>query len=199
MEAFLRAFLPKLLPKDVTFQVHPFQGKRDLLKNLDSRLRAYAAWLPKDWRIVVLVDCDDQNCRQLKNQMEQIAHQAGLQTRTHAGRCRWQLVNRIVVRELEAWYFGDWQAVRTAYPKVPRQVPQKKRFRKPDDIRGAWEAFQKLMQSVGYFRGGLAKIDAARTIGRCMNVSGNRSRSFKAFCDAVREAGSQQQCDPALR
>ena len=199
MEAFLRALVPKLLPKDVTFQVHPYRGKLDLLKKLESRLRGYAAWLPKDWRIVMLVDCDDQDCRQLKNLMEKIAHQAGLQTRTHAGRCRWQVVNRIVVRELEAWYFGDWKAVRTTYPKVPQQVPQKKRFRNPDAIQAAWEAFQKLMQSAGYFRGGLAKIEAARTIGRCMNISGNRSRSFKVFCDAVREAVSQQQCDRALR
>ena len=55
MEAFLRALLPRLLPQDRTFEIHPFQGKSDLLGKLEARLRGYAAWLPADWRIVVVV------------------------------------------------------------------------------------------------------------------------------------------------
>lgn len=55
MEAFLRALLPRLFPGR-TFEVHPFQGKNDLLGNLEPRLRSYASWLPEDWRIVVVVD-----------------------------------------------------------------------------------------------------------------------------------------------
>ncbi len=43
MEAFLRALLPRLLPQDRTFEVHPFQGKSDLLGKLEARLRGYAA------------------------------------------------------------------------------------------------------------------------------------------------------------
>jgi len=62
MEAFLRALLPRLLPQDRSFEVHPFQGKNDLLGKLESRLRGYAAWIPADWRIVVVVDRDDQDC-----------------------------------------------------------------------------------------------------------------------------------------
>ena len=34
MEAFLRALLPRLLPASRTFEVHPFQGKADLLGKL---------------------------------------------------------------------------------------------------------------------------------------------------------------------
>ncbi len=41
MEAFLRALLPRLLPQDRTFEVHPSQGKRDLLGKLEARLRGY--------------------------------------------------------------------------------------------------------------------------------------------------------------
>ena len=51
MEALLRALLPCLLPRDRTFEVRVFQGKRDLLKKLESRLRAYATWLPDDHRV----------------------------------------------------------------------------------------------------------------------------------------------------
>jgi hypothetical protein len=39
MEAFLRALLSRLLPDGTSFQVHPFQGKGDLLSKLESRLR----------------------------------------------------------------------------------------------------------------------------------------------------------------
>jgi hypothetical protein len=59
MEAFLRALLPRMLPAGHTFEVHPFQGKDDLLGKLKARLRGYAQWLPEDWRIVVVVDRDD--------------------------------------------------------------------------------------------------------------------------------------------
>ena len=66
MEAFLGALLPRLLPQDRTFVVHPFQGKSDLLAKLESRLRGYATWMPADWRIVVVVDRDDEDCLVLK-------------------------------------------------------------------------------------------------------------------------------------
>lgn len=111
MEAFLRALLPRLLPSDRSFEVHPFQGKSDLLSKLLDRLRGYAQWLPEDWRIVVVVDRDDDDCAKLKTKLEAMAEAAGLMTRSRAAGRRWQLVNRIAIEELEAWYFGDWQAV----------------------------------------------------------------------------------------
>lgn len=49
MEAFLRGLLPRLLPRDRRFEIHAFQGKDDLLRNLATRLRGYAHWLPPDW------------------------------------------------------------------------------------------------------------------------------------------------------
>lgn len=123
MEAFLRALLPRLLPQNKTFEVHAFQGKSDLLGKLADRLRGYAKWLPDDWRIVVVVDRDDDDCMQLKQRLEAIAGQAGLRTRARAGRAPWQLVNRIAIEELEAWYFGDWPAVKAVFPRVSANVP----------------------------------------------------------------------------
>jgi len=112
MEAFLRALLPRLLPVDRTFEVHSFQGKADLLGKLPARLRGYAQWLPADWRIVVVVDRDDDDCQDLKRRLETMAAAAGLITRSRTGGAWWQLVNRIAIEELEAWYFGDWEATR---------------------------------------------------------------------------------------
>ncbi len=60
MEAFLRTLLPRRLPADCGFEIHPFQGKADLLDKLPARMRGYSGWLPKEWRIVVIVDRDDE-------------------------------------------------------------------------------------------------------------------------------------------
>lgn len=189
MDAFLRALLPRLLPQDRTFEVHPFQGKRDLLGKLEARLHGYSAWLPADWRIVVVVDRDDDDCRELKRQLEGIAQRVGLRTRTRAGDPQWQLVNRIAVEELEAWYFGDWEAVRSAYPRVAATVPNRQGFRDPDAVAGdTWEVFERVLKSYGYFKGGLAKIAAARAIGARVDPARSRSGSFAAFCRAIAEA-----------
>lgn len=189
MEAFLRALLPRLLPQDRTFEVYPFQCKDDLLGKLEARLRAYAKWLPNDCRVVVVVDRDNEDCRALKRRLEVLARRAGLRTRTRAGNAEWQLVNRIAIEELEAWYFGDWPAVQEAYPGVSANHPQRRSFRDPDAIAGGtWEAFERVMQRHGYFRAGLAKREAARAIGARINPSRSRSRSFALFCDAIAEA-----------
>lgn len=189
MEAFLRALLPRLLPADRTFEVHAFQGKADLLEKLGNRLRAYARWLPADWRLLVVVDRDDDDCSILKQQLDTLAEHAGLRTRRTAGAMSWQLVNRIAIEELEAWYFGDWEAVKSAYPRVAPGIHNRQGFRDPDAIAGGtWEAFERLMQRHGYFRSGLAKIEAARSIASRMNPRCNRSKSFQIFCAALTEA-----------
>jgi hypothetical protein len=189
MEAFLRALLPRLLPQDRTFEVHPFQGKSDLVGKLEARLRGYAAWIPADWRIVVVVDRDDEDCDVLKRQLEAIARRAGLRTRTLAGSGPWQLVNRIAIEELEAWYFGDWAAVCSAYPRASSNVPSRQGFREPDAIAGGtWEAFERVMQAHGYFRGGLLKIEAARAIGAHVDPARSSSHSFRTFSEAIVEA-----------
>lgn len=189
MEAFLRALLPRLLPQDRTFEIHAFQGKTDLLSQLEARLRGYAAWLPADWRVVVVVDRDDDDCHVLKHQLEAMARRAGLRTRTRAGNAPWQIVNRIAIEELEAWYFGDWAAVRSAFPRASAKVPRRQGFRDPDAIGGGtWEAFERVMQAHGYFKGGLAKMEAARAIGAHVDPARSSSKSFRTFSDAIAEA-----------
>jgi hypothetical protein len=189
MEAFLRGLLPRLLPADRTFEVHAFQGKSDLLGKLEARLRGYAQWLPADWRLFVLVDRDDEDCHALKQRLEAVARRAGLLTRGHAGATAWQLVNRIAIEELESWYFGDWDAVKAEYPRVSAHIPQRQGLRDPDAISGGtWEAFERVMKQHGYFKAGLAKIEAARNIAGRIVPERNRSASFQAFHVALMDA-----------
>ena len=189
MEAFLRALLPRLLGDKASFEIYPFQCKDDLLDKLPARLQGYERWLPETWRIVVVVDRDDEDCTTLKQKMESMAVHAGLRSRTAGAANTWQLVNRIAIEELEAWYFGDWEAVRQIYPRLSETVPQKEGFRDPDAISGGtWEAFERLLQRAGYFKNGLRKTEAARALGQRVDPQRNCSRSFRVFRDAILEA-----------
>ena len=191
MEAFLQVLLPSVLPEDQTFEIHAFRNKVGLRRNLRARLRAYARWLPSDWRIVVVLDRDSDDCHTLKRELEAVAVSSGLRTRSQTGRADWQVVNRIAIEELEAWYFGDWQAVCEAYPRVPATVPQRAGFRDPDAIRGGtWEAFERILKRHGYFTTGLRKTEAARTLAAQVCCRRNRSRSFSVFISAILEAAA---------
>ena len=192
MEAFLETLLPNLLPVGATFAIHSFGGKQALLKNLRNRLRGYSRWLSNGYRIVVVIDRDAGDCLELKTRLESIARRSGLVTRSRTEGGHWQIVNRIAVEELEAWYFGDWPAVCEAYPRTSRNIPGKGPYRDPDAIRGGtWEAFERIMQRHGYFEAGLRKVEAARAVARFMNPMRNSSDSFAKFRDAVAETAEQ--------
>jgi hypothetical protein len=186
-EAALIELLPKIAGSQATWAIHPHQGKRDLLNKLPQRLRGYASWLPQGAYIVVLIDEDRENCRHLKQRLDDSASIAGLSTHNSSSDGnKIQVVNRIAVEELEAWFFGDAPAIMQAYPGIPARLPQKAKYRDPDAIRGGtWEALEQVLQRAGYFKGGLAKIEVARSIARKMDPQRNRSRSFRCFRDAI--------------
>lgn len=187
-EQALRVLLPRIIP-GVDFEVRVFQGKPDLLKKLPDRLKGYATWISHaDTCLVVLVDRDNDDCLTLKADMEQMAAAAGLLTATAAPVSRRpDLVNRIAVEELEAWFFGDISALCAAYPRVPASLGQRAKYRRPDAVLGGTsEALEHVLQEHGYHPGGIAKVAAATKIAQHMNVDVNRSRSFQVFRDGLR-------------
>lgn len=188
VKAALDELLPRLLGTRATFDVHPHQGKHDLLDNLPGKLKAYSRWLPPDWRVVVLLDLDQEDCKKLKSKLDRIAIGAGLRTKMSSkGRGGVQILNRIAIEELEAWFFGDVAALHAAYPRVPSTLGEKRSFRDPDRIKdGTWERLEQVLQKNGYFKGGYPKVTAAREIAKHMDPSRNRSRSFQVFRDGLR-------------
>jgi hypothetical protein len=187
MEAALRILLPRMVG-DLSFNVYPYECKQDLLGKLPGRLRGYASWLPQDWRILVVVDRDNEHCADLKRQLETMAGQAGLKTRIQRRGPDFQVVNRLAIEELEAWFFGDWPAVLAAYPRVDAHTPAKEKYRNPDAITGGtWEALEKVLQRSGYFRTGLRKIEAARAIAEHMDPHRNQSTSFRKLREVLGE------------
>jgi hypothetical protein len=190
-EAALSQILPKLLPES-EIQIIRFQGKHDMLQNLLPRLRGLKSWLPDNWTLLVLIDRDQDDCKDLKKQLEAVANQAGLVSKSAAQPySRFQVVNRIVVEELESWFFGDWEAVHKVYPKVPRTIPAKEKYRDPDAVAGGtWEALERILRRAGYFESGLRKIELARSVSMHMDPNRNKSRSFQVFREAIEAANS---------
>lgn len=186
-EIFLSVFLPSILGDTHTFQIASFNGKKQLLQKLPRRLTGYVEWIDTSYRIVVLVDEDRADCHLLKLQMEMAAQQAGLMTRTTLAQGGViQVVNRIIIEELEAWYFGDMEALHTAYPRLPQRLENRAEFRDPDRIGGGtWETLEKLLQAHGYFKGGLSKLQLAKEVAPYIRPERNRSRSFQTFYSAL--------------
>jgi len=188
-EQVLDQLVPRIVGDQATFNIYVLAGKQNLLKSLPARLKSYRNWLPDDWYIVVVVDEDRQDCLALKQQLEQVALEAGLRTKSAAGAEKnVQVINRIVVEELEAWFFGDVEALVAAFPRLPRTLARQARYRDPDAIRGGTaEALERLLQKHGYQLEGLRKIEVARRIAQQMDPDRNRSKSFQVFRDALRK------------
>lgn len=181
--------MDSVLPEYCSYAIHTFQGKQDLLAKLPSRLRGYAQWLPTNWSIFVIIDRDDDNCLGLKNALEQTAYGAGLITRTRGSPGKWQVANRVVIEELEAWYIGDPKAVCAAYPRINLKSLGQARYHDPDAVAGGtWENFERLLQRRNYFKGGLRKLEVARDMAAQMVPERNCFHSFQVFYCSLREA-----------
>ena len=165
---------------------HVFEGKQDLLKNLPARLKGYKPWLPEDWRIMVLIDEDREDCFQLKATLEEVAQAAGFVTKSSAlPQDNFQVVNRLAIEELEAWFFGDIEALRQGYPKVSKTFQRRRKFRDPDAIEGGThEALGRLLKR--YHPKWLPKTIVAQNIAPHMEACRNTSKSFQVFVEGLK-------------
>jgi hypothetical protein len=184
-ERVLDNLLPKIIMGEHTYRCIRFQGKKDLLNKLPLELKGYAKWIPIDYRIVVLVDRDRAECIELKNSLNKIAKTAGLKVKTGTDAGSFQVLNRVAVEEIEAWFFGDADAMRLAYPKLTENFEMKAKYRIPDSIQNTWESMESLLQRGGYFKTGLRKTEAAYEISKNMEPLKNRSKSFQVFWQGI--------------
>jgi len=174
MEAALGELLPRIVPGH-SYRVHAHQGKPDLLRKVEQRLRAYARMAWPDLRVVVVVDRDDDDCHALKRRLTDVCVSAGCDA-----------LCRIAIEELEAWFFGDVPAMRAAYPKVPTSLASQAKFRDPDAIAGGtWEALERVLARAGYYRTGMPKVEVARRISVHMDPYKNTSRSFQILVEGL--------------
>lgn len=184
-KAALDILLPKLAAGHARFAVRNFGSKYKLLKELPKRLSGYAQRIQKgeDLRILVLIDQDSDDCKALKQRLENTATERGLATKSRPdAKGRFVVVNRIAVEELESWFIGDPEALRSAFSKLP-PATNKGIFARPDNQNGkAWENLHRFLKKHGIYKSSYPNIEAAQKITPHIDPARNRSPSFRQFC-----------------
>lgn len=186
-EAALQNIIPRIVGNEISFRIITHQGKTDLLKKLAPKLKAYSKWITDEIKIVVLVDLDRDDCKELKKKLNKISKDSGLTIKTSIGELSndFQILNRIAIEELEAWFFGDKKAIKKTYKRVNSNELNKPRYSNPDAISNTWEELERLLQKFHYYSSGLSKIQNARIISKNMDVQNNYSKSFIVFRDGL--------------
>ena len=165
MKVFLDSFIPRLFPGlDVQYISH--EGKQDLEKSIPRKLRA---WNNPNDHFLIVRDNDGADCERLKDHL----------LRSCPDHARDRTLVRIACQELEAWYFGDPQALSEAYRKESlRHLGRKGRYRDPDAITEPSRALERLVP-------GFQKVSGARLMAPLISPERNRSHSFRVFIEGV--------------
>jgi len=185
-QALLEAWLPRFLPSGHTYKIIRHQGKGKLPKNpsekpdprhhglldqLPAKLRAFGkSFNPDTDRVLVLVDLDNDDCSDIKKRMTDLLRYCNPAP---------TVLFRIAIEETEAFYLGDWKAIKKAFPKAKEN---KTANYVQDSICGTWELFREV---IGYESEN--KVGWARQIGPHLTTQwkGSRSLSFQHFCKAL--------------
>ena len=171
MKALLDGLLPRLFP-ELIFLCVPHDGKGDLEKSIPRKLRG---WREPGVRFVVVRDNDRGDCLVLKRHLRELC----------AVQPEHDFLIRIACQELEAWYFGEPDALAKAFRKESlRGIGSRARFRKPDAI--AYPA-RELTKLVPRYQ----KVSGARALAGHLTREGNGSPSFQAMMDGVERLASR--------
>lgn len=107
-ERALSVLVARIIDRWHDFAIRSLRSKRELLATITGRLLGYSSWVrAADTKAVVLVDRDNDDCVLLKAVLEKAAADAGLPTLSTAQTVAdVAVLNRIVIEEFEAWFFG---------------------------------------------------------------------------------------------
>ncbi len=159
------------IPKKMA--LHSDIAKQTLLDNLPRLLEGYGKTPGYD-AVLVLVDTDDRNVATFRNELNQVLAQCPHAPRTVFG---------LATEEIEAWYFGDRDALLVAYPRADRKVLNNY---SQDAVCGTWEMLADALvkggaaaiKKQGFYKVGEFKHECANRIGPLMDVMRNQSPSF---------------------
>lgn len=165
------------LPKGLTAAGDP--SKRVLLDQLPRLLGGYAK-TPGIDAVIVVVDTDVRDCREMLAELRAAAVAAG----------RADTIFRLAVEEVEAWYLGDRAALLEAYPRARKDVLD--RYNQ-DTACGTWELLAdavhpggaSAVKAAGWPLPGQLKHEWAQRIGSVMTLTGNASPSFNKLVEAL--------------
>lgn len=178
-KAMLESLLPRLLNTDTNYRFITFEGKQDLKKQLERKIRGYQN---NHARFIILRDQDSHpSCMDIKQCLIELCSKSG-----KGSKCK----IRIACRELEAFYLADLQAVGTALNinGLTRHQSNRK-FRSPDQLENPSFGLKKLTNNV------YEKVSGSRAIGQHLNIENVRSPSFRNFMNAIKHMEADLQSD----
>jgi hypothetical protein len=167
-------------------QVHPHEGKGRLLEGppgrqtgvldqLPGKLRAFGSdAYDRSDRVLVLVDRDGDRCPELGNRMR-----AQLAKVTPAPVAKF----RVAVVETEAFFLGDRDAIRSAWPEADLRHLQGT----TPDVDWTAALFMRVIGSSLPNKRGWARQIAPHLGTKLVGAGANRSPSFRAFAGALLE------------
>lgn len=197
-EQLLQVLLPQLLGKHGdphTWRLHSYKGigripvdltnkadpaKRILLDQLPRVLRGYGKTAGID-AVVVLLDADNRACAEFLSELKAVATSFPSP----------DTLFRLAIEEIEAWYFGDRDALLAAYPRAKTDILGKY---VQDSVCGTWELLadavyaggSSAIKKTGWPLPGQVKHEWAKNIGPLMNPEKNISPSFVKLREGLR-------------
>lgn len=168
------------LPTGLAKEADP--AKRALLNQLPRLLKGYAKTPGMD-AVVVMLDSDRRDCREFLTELLALlgdCHPAP------------NVLFRLAIEEVEAWYLGDRQALSGAYPRARRDVLG---HYQQDSVCATWELLadaiypggSAALKKAGWPLPGQIKHQWAEQIGPRMDVERNQSPSFCKLRDGLRQ------------
>jgi len=197
----LTALLPKIIISSNTYTIKHYSGIGHLPKNLkrtpDPKTRGILNNLPKliegfgktyqgygeNYKVtlIVVIDLDSRNKKDFLQVLNKILDSCTSQPSTYF--C-------FMIEEGEAWFLGDINAIKQAYPKV-KQTILKSYI--PDSICDTWELLadaiypggREALKRKGTSYIGREKSNWAKNITPHIDVENNKSQSFQYFREVL--------------
>jgi len=168
-KVLIQGILPRLGATLPSVRFIVFDGKQDLMRQLERKLRAY---LNPEARFIILRDKDSADCVEVKAEIRTSCERAGKGGATI----------RIACHEIESWYLADLDAVGRAYGKELGNLQSKEKFRDPDALGNPVQELKRLVPEYD-------KVSGSRALSKALDLGNRRSRSFYHFMTAIaREA-----------
>ncbi len=205
-EAALEILIPKIISDEHTFNIHAYKGigripqglksssdpkKRILLDQLPKLIQGYGktfAGYPAGYSAVLIIICDlDRRCfRDFRRELLGCVEKCEVKL---------EIYFCIAIEEGEAWYLGDINAIKAAYPNAKDTVLT---AYENDSICGTWEKLAdavfsggaKQLKKLGWQSVGQEKMAWAVNISPHMDININQSPSFCYFRDKLHHLGT---------
>jgi len=201
----LKVIIPKIIGEfndPHTWNIHEYKGlgnkiPKGLNPAIDAQKRILLDQLPKLFRgfgrtpgvdaVIVVVDTDKRNCTEFLAELHELLEKCDPKPNN--------TLFRLAVEEIEAWYFGDNDAVLTAYPKAKKKVLESYIS---DSVCDTWEHLANAVhpkgaaaiKKAGWPSSGQLKHEWAEKISPHMNIDRNDSPSFRKFVEGLRRITS---------